>query len=78
MVSNNEHNPLWLVNELHNHSKHRNLIGQVIVIENGRIARASLIDPRTSEEEIRTEDGTRILATFYLEEIYIGLKTCKR
>src|SRR5687767_5353680 len=55
----NEHNPLWLVNELHNHSKHRNLIGQAIVIENGRLARASLIDPRTGEE-MRTADDVRM------------------
>jgi hypothetical protein len=75
----NEHNPLWLVNELHNHSKHRNLIGQAIVIENGRLARASLIDPRTGEE-MRTADDVRmrILATFYLEESYTGIEDLQR
>ena len=74
----NEH-PLWLVNELHNHSKHRNLIGQAIVIENGRLARASLIDPRTGEE-MRTADDVRmrILATFYLEESYTGIEDLQR
>jgi hypothetical protein len=75
----NEHNPLWLVNELHNHSKHRNLIGQAIVIENGRLARASLIDPRTGDE-MRTADDVRmrILATFYLEESYTGIEDLQR
>jgi hypothetical protein len=74
----NEHNPLWLVNELHNHSKHRNLIGQAIVIENGRLARASLIDPRTGEEMRAANDGTRILATFYLEDSYTGIEDLQR
>jgi hypothetical protein len=75
----NEHNPLWLVNELHNHSKHRNLIGQAIVIENGRLARASLIDPRTGEEMRAANDvRMRILATFYLEESYTGIEDLQR
>jgi hypothetical protein len=74
----NEHNPLWLVNELHNHSKHRNLIGQAIVIENGRPARASLIDPRSGEEMRAANDGTRILATFYLEDSYTGIEDLQR
>jgi hypothetical protein len=74
----NEHNPLWLVNELHNHSKHRNLIGQAIVIENGRLARASLIDPRSGEEMRADNDGTRILATFYLEDSYTGIEDLQR
>ncbi len=74
----NEHNPLWLVNELHNHSKHRNLIGQAIVIENGRLARASLIDPRSGEEMRAANDGTRILATFYLEDSYTGIEDLQR
>jgi hypothetical protein len=78
MVSN-EHNSLWLLNELHNNSKHRNLIGQAIMVENGRLARASLIDPRTGEE-MRTadDDGTRILATFYLEESYTAIEDLQK
>ncbi len=83
MVSN-DHCPLWLVNELHNHSKHRNLIGQAIVVENGKLARASLIDPRTGEE-MRTRDGdgghdggTRILATFFLEESYTAIEDLQK
>jgi hypothetical protein len=75
----NEHNPLWLVNELHNHSKHRNLIGQAIVIENGRLARASLIDPRSGEEMRAANDvRMRILATFYLEDSYTGIEDLQR
>ncbi len=84
MVSNDDHNPLWLANELHNHSKYRNLIGQAVVIENGRLARASLIDPRTGEE-MRTphgdggnDGGIRILATFFLEESYTAIEDLQR
>ena len=62
---------------MHNRSEHRNLIGQDIVIVNGRPARASLIDPRTGQG-MRADDGTRILATFYLEESYTGIEDLQR
>lgn len=72
-----EDDPLWLVNELHNHSKHRNLIGQAIVIVTTRLLRASLINPRTGEG-MRTDDGRRILAIDYLEESYRRIEKLQR
>jgi hypothetical protein len=76
-MASNENNPLWLVNELHNHSKHRAMIGQAIVVVNGRLARASLINPRTGEG-MRTDDGRRILAIDYLEESYTRIEELQR
>jgi hypothetical protein len=70
MVSNEHNNRLWLVNESHNDSKHRHLVGQDIVIENDRLARAPLFDHPRTGEEMRTGEGTRILTAFYLEESY--------
>jgi hypothetical protein len=75
MVS--EADPLWLINELHNHSKHRNLIGQAINIINGRLDRASLINPRTGEG-MRTADGRRFFAIDYLEQSYTRIEELQR
>jgi hypothetical protein len=72
-----EHNPLWLINELHNHSKHRDLIGQGIVNVDGRLAKASLMNPRTGEE-MRTNQDKRILAVDYLQQSYTEIENLQK
>lgn len=68
----------WLINELHNQSKHRGMIGQAINIVDGTLDRASLIDPRTGQGMRRPVDGTRILAIDYLEESYASMEELQR
>ena len=68
MVSN-EGNPLWLVNELHNYSKHRAMIGMAIVFQVndgvGDLNRPPLIDPRTGVP-MRDDNGIAIPIIEYL------------
>jgi hypothetical protein len=66
-MGSNQQNPLWLVAELHNLSEHRALIGQEIVVVDGQLQRASLIDPRT-EQGMGNDRGERILAIDYLAD----------
>jgi hypothetical protein len=77
MVSD-QSDPRWLINELHNHSKHRGVIGQAINVVDGTLDRASLIDPRTGQGMRRPVDGTRILAIDYLEESYASIEELQR
>lgn len=64
---NSPQNPLSLVVELHNRSEHRNLIGQELVLGDGQLHRACLIDPRTQPERgMRNDRGERYLAIDYL------------
>jgi hypothetical protein len=66
--------PRWLINELHNQSKHRGMIGQAINVVDNQVQRASLIDPRTGQGMVNPIDGTRILAIYYLEEGYASME----
>jgi hypothetical protein len=45
----NQH-PLWLINELHNHSKHRNILPKALVVVDSDISKISLINPRTNRK----------------------------
>jgi hypothetical protein len=75
----NQNDPRWLMNELHNQSKHRGMIGQAILVVDNEIQRASLIDPRTPDQGmVRPNDGTRILAIDYLEESYASMEELQR
>jgi hypothetical protein len=71
-------NPRWLINELHNQSKHRGMIGQAINVVDNEVQRASLIDPQTGRGMVRPNDGTRILAIDYLEESYASMEELQR
>jgi hypothetical protein len=68
MVSD-EYNPLWLVNELHNHSKHRAMLDKEIVVVDNRISSFVLIDPRTGKA-MRDDKGTKIPVIEYLDKSY--------
>jgi hypothetical protein len=72
-----KHDPRWLINELHNHSKHRNLIGQALNMQDGVLQRSSLIDPRTGQG-MKTEDGRRILTIAYLEDSYTRIEDLQK
>jgi hypothetical protein len=68
MISD-ESDPLWLINEFHNHSKHRNIIGKAIAIVVGISDTISLRNPRTGKE-VRTDQGKMIPIIDYLEDSY--------
>lgn len=42
----------WLINDCHNQSEHRSMIGQALVVVDGVLQRASLIDPRLLRESL--------------------------
>jgi hypothetical protein len=84
----------WLINDCHNQSEHRSMIGQALVMEGGVLQRASLIDPRRQRESLkdpkivdigmrRPNDGTpnantRILAVDFLRESYESMDELQR
>ncbi len=68
MTSSRE-DPLWLINECHNHSKHRQMLGMALTIVVGGPSGSSLIDPRTGQG-MRRGDGTQRPPVEYLEDSY--------
>jgi hypothetical protein len=83
MQTNKEH-PLGRINELHNHSKHRRMIGFdiAVVAESNEIIKPSLIIPVTSKgnqngKGMRNGKGTRIPAIDYLEDSYKKIEKLK-
>ena len=74
----NEDNPLWLVNELHNHSEHRAMVGWGILVVDGESVIVSLNDPRTDGDVIRDGQGRRISIIQYLEESYTNIEKLQK
>jgi hypothetical protein len=73
-----EDNPLWLINELHNHSKHRAmLIKQKTAIAEGEVRKPSLTHPRTGEA-IRNDKGEQIPVVEYLEQSYTRIEELQK
>jgi hypothetical protein len=69
--------PLWLINELHNLSKHRAMIGMAISIVVGGKTSTSLIDPRTGQG-MQTNEGKQKPIIEYLEESYTEIEELQK
>jgi hypothetical protein len=68
-MESNEKHTLWLINELHNHSKHRSIIYREIIGIDSEVKKPSLIHPRTSEG-ILNDNGVKIPIVEYLDSSY--------
>jgi|SRR5215208_550092 len=76
MTSSRE-DPLWLINECHNHSKHREMLGMAKTMVIGGPTNASLIDPRTGQG-VRRANGTQKPPVEYLEESYVEIEKLQK
>lgn len=65
--------PLWLINDLHNQSEHRDVLKRQLTTVDSRISKPALIDTSTPDEDaIRRDDGSdeQIPVVEYLEQSY--------
>jgi hypothetical protein len=68
---------LWLINECHNYSKHREMLGMAITMVIGGPTNISLIDPRTGQG-MRRDDRTQKPPVEYLEESYMEIEELQK
>jgi hypothetical protein len=77
-MMSDEHDPRWLINELHNYSKHRAmLIKQKTAIAEGPVLKPSLVHPRTNDA-IRDDNGNQVPVVEYLEQSYAMTEDLQR
>jgi hypothetical protein len=81
-MMSDDHDPLWLINELHNWSKHRSIIypglGYEIIADAERgIISTSLIDPRTGKG-MRTDEEKQKSIIQYPEESYTNIEKLQK
>jgi hypothetical protein len=77
-MESNKNHQLWLINELHNHSKHRAIITKAItMVIDRKETSVALINPRTNMP-MRTNEGKLKPIIEYLEESYAEIEDLQK